>query len=301
MEVHVYRRAQMIEFLDEEKDTLAAKLRDAASPAQCRPVLEEAIDRILLKSNGEAASDRHREAAAFMLQVMRAAVPLVDTAGDIRIWRESAPDTAEVHKARILLPAGAGCALCAALIFLLPLPQEAAVYVLPLACLLLPVSMALVYFAGKEGSAKGVPGRAAGMEKAEITLDADKACRILDAAILTADQNLKRLDEEEAWLSSCGADGTAGGISPEELQLWADLLEASLSGDPDFLADRMSSLRYYLHKRQVDVIDYSEDSAEYFDLLPSMSPGTLRPALMKEGKLLKRGLAAGSPAAQLQR
>ena len=47
-----------------------------------------------------------------------------------------------------------------------------------------------------------------------------------------------------------------------------------------------------LHRQQIEVVDYSEENARYFDLMPGASAGTIRPALIADGSLLKKGLAS---------
>jgi hypothetical protein len=45
----------------------------------------------------------------------------------------------------------------------------------------------------------------------------------------------------------------------------------------------------------VELIFYDEQHAQLFDLLPTMgSARTIRPAMMKDGKILRRGVAAAA-------
>ena len=76
------------------------------------------------------------------------------------------------------------------------------------------------------------------------------------------------------------------------MQLYSDLLEALYSGDAEYAFGRLEEIRYYLHGRQVEVVDCSGENAKYFDRMPSSVSGTLRPALVSGGKLLKKGLAS---------
>ena len=56
--------------------------------------------------------------------------------------------------------------------------------------------------------------------------------------------------------------------------------------------DKLADVKYYLHRHDIEAVDYSEKTESYFDVMPSSRPGTLRPALVRNGKLLKKGLAA---------
>lgn len=87
--------------------------------------------------------------------------------------------------------------------------------------------------------------------------------------------------------------------TPSDLDFYGELLESSYSIARQNLSDRtareqIENLRYFLHGKGIEAVDYDEKADRaWFDFLP---PGggrmTLRPALMKEGKVLKRGLAS---------
>jgi hypothetical protein len=54
----------------------------------------------------------------------------------------------------------------------------------------------------------------------------------------------------------------------------------------------VDQIKYFLHKNQIEVVDYSKDTAQYFDLMPGTKAGTIRPAMVANGRLLKKGLAS---------
>ena len=56
--------------------------------------------------------------------------------------------------------------------------------------------------------------------------------------------------------------------------------------------EKIDEIKYFLHKQQIEVIDYSENTRQYFDLMPGTAAGTIRPALIADGALLKKGLAS---------
>ena len=77
-----------------------------------------------------------------------------------------------------------------------------------------------------------------------------------------------------------------------EIELFSDLIAASYSGDPEYALEKLDEIKYYLHRQQIEVVDYSEKTAQYFDLMPGTNAGTIRPALVADGALLKKGLAS---------
>ena len=80
--------------------------------------------------------------------------------------------------------------------------------------------------------------------------------------------------------------------SSSELDLFSDLLAAAYSKDPDFALEKIDEIKYYLHKQQIEVVDYNTETAQYFDMMPGLHAGTIRPAMVAEGKLLRKGVAS---------
>ena len=49
----------------------------------------------------------------------------------------------------------------------------------------------------------------------------------------------------------------------------------------------------YLHMLGIEAVSFAEDSAAWFDVLPTMGEArTIRPALIKDGQVIRRGMAA---------
>ena len=278
----------MIRYLEEEKDGLIEGLRTAETPDKCRPVMERALDRVLMKSSGELESSRMQAAASGMIQVLKAAVPLADTVRDVRIWQRAGREKKD-RRSVFLIPAG--IVLIAAALLVIALQKETpAGAALTVSAVLASAGAILFYLAGRQRAA-AAPESADGTERKEYIADADRIYRVLHAALLTADRNLEDAASEEAWETAHRED-TADSLPPDWLQLCSDLLEAAYSGDAEFAFGRLEEIRYFLHGRKIDVVDYSEETAQYFDRMPSSAQGTLRPALLCEGRLVKKGLAA---------
>ena len=84
-----------------------------------------------------------------------------------------------------------------------------------------------------------------------------------------------------------------------ESDLLSQILELSYgqrAEDPssDAPAEVISTVKYYLHRKQIDVVDYSDAVRGWFEMLPGSTSMTLRPALVKDGVLIRKGLASMS-------
>lgn len=92
---------------------------------------------------------------------------------------------------------------------------------------------------------------------------------------------------------STGLTRLSGTADDAMLDLLTALMEAKASGRDDLAMRSLSQAEQYLHMLGVEVIPYSEDQAQLFDILPTMGTArTIRPALKQDGKILRRGVAA---------
>ena len=72
-------------------------------------------------------------------------------------------------------------------------------------------------------------------------------------------------------------------------------MEAKMSGDPEYALEQLSEVEHYLLKQDILVVNYSKGNEKYFDFLNGDETKTIRPALVREGQVLTRGLAQLGP------
>ena len=71
------------------------------------------------------------------------------------------------------------------------------------------------------------------------------------------------------------------------------LLEARSSGREDLALRSLDDVVLYLKSQGIELAEYSEGNEYCFDMLPTRSgTRTIRPALLREGRVLRRGVAA---------
>ena len=88
-------KVTVTELLEKDKDKLLTELAEAKTAEKAIRVLENETDKLLLRHNENSTSDREREAAAHMMQAVRLALPLIDSAGRTKVWeRETKGDRA---------------------------------------------------------------------------------------------------------------------------------------------------------------------------------------------------------------
>lgn len=271
---------KLTELLEGEKDACLRAMRAAPDREAARQAAERTLERVLFAYNDAAGSQRARERAAAMIGTLRAALPLMDSVGEPRLRetrREKGIVLAPLPLAMLIL----GCALCLAaggLMLYFDLPPLTA---------LLPVlgGLALAF--------SGVllhKGRAPAERKIEVPTDWESVWRTMHTAALVMDRTLADDAAAERWERRRQAEENPA-VSGAELDLAAELLEGLCSGDGDYALEKLDAVRRYLREKGVETVDYDEEKAQLFDRMPGVQTATLRPALMQEGALLRRGLA----------
>ena len=99
-------------------------------------------------------------------------------------------------------------------------------------------------------------------------------------------------DKEENVCPECGEIMNAGKLDPKALELFSELLETAYAAGDEGSRESASAIRFYLHNAGIDVVDYAPGQESWFEFLPATRPGTMRPALASDGKLIKKGLAS---------
>lgn len=148
------------------------------------------------------------------------------------------------------------------------------------------------------GGARAPQAQSARAE-ATLSVDADALLRALGELCRAADVCVSDL----ALLERDGAAARLSGEADEAmLDLLVSLLEARATGRADVALRSLDQAETYLRRLGVTPVWFERgnaESARMFDLLPTLSgERTIRPALMKDGRLIRRGVAACAAAVQ---
>ena len=289
----------MTDLLEKDKDKLLTELSAAASADKAIHVLENEIDRLLLKHNEQCETDRERESAAYIMQAVRLSLPLIDSNGKIKVWESghtSDDDTGGSFKPSFLILLIIGIALCVFGFGPLMMDAYTAAAANARDQVILHggatvVGLVALYFSGYIYSRPKKTGKKE--YQVDIRIDADRIYRNFRTAILSVDQSLEEICAMERWNAREKAGSIDGrAVTQSELELFSDLLAAAYSGDPEYALEKIEQIKYFLHRQQIEVVDYSKENEKYFDLMPGNKPATIRPALVAQGGLLKKGLAS---------
>ena len=290
----------MTDLLEKDKEKLLTELSVAGTAEKAIHVLENEIDRLLLKHNEYCESDHERESAAYIIQAVRLSLPLMDSNGAIKVWERGQRrdnDEGGSFKISFLVLLILGIALC--VFGFGPLMMDAYVAVddnarneVILHGGATVVGLVCLYFSGYMYSR---PKKFTGKTEyqVDIKIDADRVYRSFRTAMLSVDQSIEEIRSAERWKQREKAGSIDGrAVTQSELELFSDLLAASYSGDPEYALEKIEQIKFFLHRQQIEVVDYNKENEKYFDLMPGSKAATIRPALVAQGGLLKKGLAS---------
>lgn len=292
---------EMIQFLEADKEQLMSGLAAASAPEKAQSVVEKEFDRLLLRYNEECMEEKVRDTARYLLQAAKMMVPMLSAADDVKIWAKSGAGAQSDGKTEFSVPVI--ICLAAGAVFLIGSVVGPAAFSgngvsVPGILGGLPASIlggVLLFFAGRLSLGRKAQ-TGAGEQQAEVRVSAEKVYSCMRAVVLSIDKSLGEAADAVRYEKSQLPPSSGNGISPEEADFFSALLETAYSlreENPDDMSARemISTTRYYLHRRQVETVEFGGGKREWFELLPGKQDMTLRPALVRDGTLIRKGLA----------
>lgn len=286
---------KLLSLLEEDKELLLENLIKDRRPEAAQTALETEINRILYRFCEACPDEALNSRAQAILATLKGAVPLLGTVDDVEEWQRSTAAQQEKEKklrplALVLAVVGLGLVLAAVLVLM---KQGEGGLTLPL--LAPPLLGAVCLFLGGLWLIRGKKRKAADEIKREFHVNPAAIYRALQGVLMAADKDLKEA-AELARLEKQREESAASALSTDETELFAGLLEAAYArrgaSDGADAEEIIANIRYYLYKRNVETLDYSGEKAAWFECLPARRSGTIRPALVSGGRLLKKGLAS---------
>lgn len=301
---------EMIQFLEADKEQLRSALAQAGTPDQAQGVLEKEFDKLLLRYNEECTEERLRDTARYIMQAAKMMIPLLSAAGETRVWSRSAGSGSSDGGGGVKMTMPVIASMVGGIVFLVGALLGLAVSAgqgLSLSALLgsIPAAIlggALLFISGRfsngNKSAAAVSS-GSGDQQVEIRVNPDLIWNCTRGVILSADKSLQEAQETVKYERSQLSASVGNGISPEESDLFANILESCYSlkeenPDEPSILETISMVRYYLHRKQIETVDFGNGKREWFELLPGKQQMTLRPALVRDGTLIRKGLAVAA-------
>ena len=266
---------------DERREELIRALKecpDVKATADCAALF---LDRLCREAMADAASREERAEIERLFAAAKAGLACMQavTQAEVTLRRAAAKPLTGRQKLSAYLPYVSlflGAVLCVWLI--LEGERAAAVLCVPL--------MALSFAQKKEALPEEETAAAPKADDYELVRLFDRLIDRLDALAAA------RRAEKEDRLAPGGEPLLLTDGLLEPLQM---LMEAAETQDGRYALKTLPQVREALLAQGVQAVDYSEENRAYFEMFPSEQGGrTIRPALLREGKLILRGQATES-------
>ena len=292
--------------LEEDKGRVMTELQRGRTVPDPQAVMEKELDRLSFLYAEQCSENLEKEDAARMLSVIKNMLPIMSSVDEVREWKQESAAQKDKGKisghAMMLVAAGIVLSLASLVLIVLfwwPMDRSGNGMLF-----LSPVSMLAgclcMFMAGRRSLMTDTKKNRKQHEdnrKLEFLADPDALWNSLHGAILLTDRYLEDSKKSRAYEAEVQAQASRAAVSPETVILLSGLLETAygkVSEDPHDEASlgMISDIRYYLHRNQIETVDYSESGRAWFECLPGKQTKTLRPALVSGNALIKKGLAS---------
>lgn len=123
-------------------------------------------------------------------------------------------------------------------------------------------------------------------------VDQHELLRLIDRLMESMDYALEMSGQEQTAAPVKGAEGVRPALTGGVLEPVQMLLEAVQTGDGEYALKAVPALTAALMEQGIEIVNYSAENEEYFDMYPGTEAGiTIRPALLRDGKVIARGQA----------
>lgn len=275
----------MLEIYEERKDGLIKRLANASSPFEAGAVAGDVLDTAKYQYLAREENKPLAEKLTELVEYTKAMLPVLAAVNRPKLLEETdgkKKKSRSIAPGLIFLLLGVVAVFAPAeyYIFKNKLPGDAAspyLIAMGVGCGLVLLAGFLLFFRGKSKSKPVV----------EIQADEMKLADSLENAIKFIDDALAKEREAIAHREKM----LDYAMNEDAVRLFSYLMEAKLSNDADYALETLDEVERYLLKQDILIINYSKGNEKYFDFLSGDTTKTLRPAFVRDGKVLARGVA----------
>ncbi len=279
----------MLEIYKTRKDALTERMANAKSLYETTSVISEILDTMKYQYLAQPDCTKYTEKLEEMIEYAKTMLPVIETVSKSKLWEKA--DGPEPKK-KSLWP-GFLSLLLGLVGIVGPIEyymfrnsikmDSATVYlgIIAAGAALVFLSGFLLFFRRKPKTKAVVE---IDVDERELADRLEDIMKFIDVAIEAED---KRIETQKSMLDTA--------INDDEIKLFTYLMEAKYSGQPEYALEQLDEVEHYLLKQDILVITYSKGNEKYFDFLNGEETKTVRPALVRGGEVLSKGLAQIRP------
>jgi len=276
----------LLEIYKSRKDNLVLRIKESKSLYETGSVISEVFETMQYQYLSQGDNDQLADKLEELMSLAKTTFPLLESVNKYRMWENAETDAKPKKKSPV---PGLVCYLIGILLIFVTVGYymflnnikfaDAQVWlaVMAVGCLFMFIAGFMLFFRRKTKSKAVV----------EISADAEDIVKRLEElvkAIDTALENEKKARRQQAVMLESA-------INADEVQLFSYLMEAKLSGQADFALEQLDEVEHYLAKQDVILVNYTKGNEKYFDFLEGEETKTIRPAFVRKGEIMQKGLA----------
>ena len=280
--------------LENDKERFLQNASAANNRQEVIRVCEDELGRILYTYNEAEPSDLVKEEASRLIKAVKPSLNLADTEGETKVYRKSAVGrsiSARRPKSFPFLLGGGLTAVFAAMVLLYANNHTNPQNIYPIICLTAAGGV-LLLLAGR--MMKKTAAETDDDISTETMPDLNRIYRSLLMTVVTLDQILEDVRGTEERAVRKERHDTQAGLDDKTIGLFSRILEEAYADQENTASSTiLSDVKFFLHARGIEAVDYTDEHRNWFDRMPGKKNETLRPALVMDDVLLKKGLASG--------
>ncbi len=275
----------LFEIYKSRKDNLVLRIRESKSLYETGSVISEAFETMQYQYLSKPENNGMEEKLADYINMSKISFTLLESVSKYKMWEDA---QAKPVKKKSLMPGFITLLLGLTLIFgavgyymfmynvSLEKMQN---FLIAMAggSLLILIAGFMLFFRRKVKSKATV----------EISVDPEDIVKRLEDVV----KNIDAMLEKDKKAMAVHNQMMESAINEDEAQLFSYLMEAKLSGEADFALEQLDEVERYLAKQDVMMVNYIKGNEKYFDFLEGEETKTVRPALVRGGNVLAKGLA----------
>lgn len=292
----------LLNLFDENREQLKQRIKEAPNPENVVREGKNFLDYILAKYQQEAERNPiQRGLAAFLIDVLKSSMSILVAASEVEIWYREKSVTTDRSDSHAVRPTFwwriAQAIVILSLLVMFWLNQNLIYLALLAILIVVEIGRSLIIkMRGKSistTSESSTSSETIPTIQTKVQVKVDTYLAKLADALLTADKLLA----EVLTIKTHSEKGTALESDSALLELFQDFLEARQAKDAEFALKQVRTIPFILERHGITVENYRDDNGHLFEFVPSLNPNdkthqTLRPALVKDKRPLKRGLVA---------
>ena len=275
----------LFEIYKSRKDTLTSRIRESKSLYETGSVISETFETIQYQYLSQEGNAGLTDTLADLVAMAKTTFPLLESVNKYKLWENA---EGKQPKKKSLLPGFIALLIGVALIFgtiwyytfLYNIQLKEIQKFAPIiggGCLIILISGFMLFFRRKVKSKATV----------EISVDPEDLVKRLEDVVKAMDTMLEKAKQSRKTQQQL----MDSAINADEAQLFSYLMEAKLAGEGDFALEQLDEVERYLAKQDVLLVNYIKGNEKYFEFLEGEETKTIRPALVRGGQVLAKGLA----------